>query len=42
MQDCDIDVVPGVIWDDLQAYNFEKNQNKLKLEKVNEKYIKII
>jgi len=42
MQDCDIDVVPGEIRDDLQRYNFEKHQNKLKLEKVNGKYIKLI
>ena len=42
MQDCDIDVVPGEIWDDLQRYNFEKHQNKLKIEKVNGKYIKLI
>ena len=34
-------LVPGEIWDDLEKYNFD-NENKLKLEKVNGKYIKII
>jgi serine/threonine protein kinase len=42
MQEHDIDVHPGVIWDDLQAFNFEKCSEKLQLEKVDGKYIKMV
>lgn len=41
MTDFDIDVVPGVIWDDIQSYNTEFYDNKMVIEKVENKHIKI-
>lgn len=42
MTDFDIDVAPGVIWDDLSAFNTEFYDNKMIIEKVENKYIKLI
>lgn len=41
MTDYDIDVNPGVIWDDIQRFNIEYKDAKLELEKKDNKYIKI-
>lgn len=41
MTDFDIDVVPGVIWDDLQSFNTEIFENKMVVERIENKYIKI-
>ena len=41
MTDFDIDVVPGVVWDDIQKFNTEFKEGKLQLEKQDYKYIKI-
>jgi len=38
--DFDIDVVPGVLWDDLNTYKAEHN-NALQVEKVEGKYFKL-
>jgi len=41
MTDFDIDVNPGVIWDDIQKFNTEFKESKLTLEKIDNKCIKI-
>jgi hypothetical protein len=39
MTDFDIDVVPGVMWDDLNTFNAEHQDGKMKIEKVDNKHI---
>ena len=39
MTDHDIDVTPGVIWDDLNTFNEEHFEGGLKIEKVDGKHI---
>lgn len=41
MTDFDIEVVPGVILEDLQQYNEEIFEGKMNIEKVENKHIKI-
>ena len=38
----DVTVVPGVLWDDLNSFNEEMMDGALKLEKVENKHIKIV
>jgi len=39
MTDFDIEVQPGVIWDDLNTFNEEHLEGKMKIEKVDNKHI---
>mgnify|MGYP006891227734 CR=1 FL=1 len=39
MTDFDVDVVPGVLWDDLNTFNEEHLEGKMKIEKVDGKHI---
>jgi hypothetical protein len=41
MTDHDIDVAPGVIWDDLNNFNLEHMEGKMVIEKVEGKCIKM-
>ena len=41
MTDHDIDVVPGVIWDDLNTFNAEHQEGKMSIEKIENKCIKM-
>jgi hypothetical protein len=41
MTDFDVDVVPGVIFDDLNSFNEEYRDGKLTIEKVDNKHILI-
>ena len=41
MTDFDIDVAPGVVWDDLNTFNAEHLDSKMKIEHVENKCIKM-
>lgn len=41
MTDFDIEVVPGVVFEDLQQYNEEILEGKMKIEKIDGKCIKL-
>jgi|DEB0MinimDraft_12_1074336.scaffolds.fasta_scaffold35957_3 hypothetical protein len=41
MTDYDMDVVPGVIWDDLNTFNSEHQDGALQIEKIENKCIKL-
>lgn len=41
MTDYNIDVVPGVIWDDLNTFNVEHLEGKMKIEHIEGKHILI-
>ena len=39
MTDFDIDVAPGVVWDDINTFNADHMEGKMKIEKTDNKHI---